>query len=241
MPRFFVEVAGVPGALQPIVGEDAAHIARSLRMRPGEKIELADGRGRDYLCEIVSVDADLVEVKILSTAPSSSEHSVQMTLYAAVTKGEKMDMLVQKAVELGVSAIVPVITKRCVHLPDEKSAKNKLQRWNKIALEASKQSGRGRVPIVSEFIGFREAVQRAAQSDLPLMAYERADKPLRDVLESAVFQSCALLTGPEGGLEESEVQEARQQGLHIISLGRRILRAETAPLYVLSVLSYLYE
>jgi 16S rRNA (uracil1498-N3)-methyltransferase len=241
VPRFFVDVSGAVGHVLAVTGEDALHISRSLRMSAGESIVLCDGKGTDYLCEIISADRDIVEARVIEAAPSESEPDVKVTLYAAVTKGEKMDLVVQKSVELGVHAIVPVITKRCIYQPDEKSEKNKLLRWNKIALEASKQSGRGRVPKVEDFLGFEKALLRAQNAELCLIAYERGVKPLGDLLEANEFSEAALFTGPEGGFEESEIVSAESKGIMPISLGKRILRAETAPLCAISVILYQTE
>lgn len=237
MPRFYIDEAGPVGSILTITGEDAAHIARSLRMTPGEQLVLCDGRGADYACELVSVGWDTAEARVLTVCRSETEPDVKITLYASVTKGERMDFVIQKAVELGVHTIVPVISKRCVSLPEAKSEKNKLQRWNKIALEASKQSGRGRVPAVEGLTAFGDALVRAQSADLRLIAYERGVRPIGEFLATG-FAEAAIFTGPEGGYEEEEIRRAEERGIYPVSLGKRILRAETAPLCVLSILLY---
>jgi 16S rRNA (uracil1498-N3)-methyltransferase len=241
VPRFFADVSGTAGDILPITGEDALHISKSLRMSAGETLVLCDGKGTDYRCVIVSVGREAVEAKVIEAAHSESEPDVKVTLYAAVTKGEKMDLVVQKSVELGVYSIVPVITQRCIYQPDAKSEKNKLARWNKIALEASKQSGRGYVPRVEGFISFNKAILQAQDSELRLIAYERGVRPLGDLLDAREFSSAALFTGPEGGYEETEISSAQEKGILPVSLGKRILRAETAPLCALSVIHYQAE
>lgn len=241
VPRFFADISGTIGDILHVTGEDALHISRSLRMSAGEPLVLCDGRGTDYRCVIVSVGRDAVGVKVLEAAPSESEPDVKVTLYASVTKGEKMDLVIQKSVELGVYSIVPVVTQRCIYQPDEKSEKNKLARWNKIALEASKQSGRGYVPKVEGILSFDKAVLQAQNAELRLIAYERGVRPLGDLLEAWGFSAAALFTGPEGGYEEAEIALAQEKGILPVSLGKRILRAETAPLCALSVIHYQAE
>lgn len=247
MSRFFIEneaaVGGLrnPGEILLVTGEDALHITKSLRMLPGEQMDLCDGKGTDYRCEIVSIGRDTVEARIRTVAPSESEPDVKVTLYASVTKGERMDFLVQKSVELGVHAIVPVLSKRCIYQADHKSEKNKRIRWNKIALEASKQCGRGMIPEVMPFLDFDQALVEARLSDLCLIAYERELRPFGDLLESCSYTTVSLFTGPEGGYEEEEIRKAEANGATSVSLGKRILRAETAPLYVLPILHYQAE
>ena len=241
LPRFFTDTAGMSaggGDRLYISGEDARHIAKVLRVRPGDRLTLCNGAGTDFLCEVTSVSPDKTECRVLEAKPSVSEPGVRVTIYAAVTKGDRMDFLIQKAVELGVFRIVPVITGRCVFVPDEKSRKNRLKRWNRIAYEASKQSGRGIIPEVGDFIGFKDAVGEAAGAELALIAYEREESPLRMALESCRFGEVSLLTGPEGGFEEREVELATAAGMVPVSLGKRILRAETAPLAALAAIMY---
>lgn len=241
MPRFFTDVSGTVGDIIPIVGEDALHISRSLRMAVGDPITICDGLGTDHICEIVYAGHDIVKAKVVEVFPSESEPDVEVTLYASVTKGEKMDFVIQKSVELGVRAIVPVLSRRCIVRLDEKSEKNKLDRWNKIAFEASKQSGRGYVPKVRSVMTFEKAVAEASEHSLRLIAYERGKLPLADLLGSSVYVDAAVFTGPEGGYDEEEIRLAEIMGIAPISLGKRILRAETAPLCVLSIIHYQAE
>jgi len=241
VPRFFSDVSGTVGDIIPIIGEDALHITKSLRMAAGDPITICNGLGTDHICKITYAGRDRAEARVIEICPSESEPDVAVTLYVSVTKGEKMDFVIQKAVELGVRTIVPVLSKRCVVRLDEKSEKNKLDRWNKIAFEASKQSGRGYVPKVGRTMTFEKAVAEAMGHSLKLIAYERGVLPLGELLGSSVYADAAVFTGPEGGYEEEEIVLAEKMGIVPISLGKRILRAETAPLCVLSIIHYQAE
>lgn len=241
MPRFFVDASGSVGDIMLVEGDDALHISKSLRMKPGEEVTLCDGRGTDYRCELVKTSGNNAQVRVLEVTQSTSEPSVEITLYASVTKGDKMDIVIQKAVELGVSSIVPVLSERCIYRYDKDSEKNKLARWNKIALEASKQSGRGRIPRVLPIMPYEQALKEGMKADMRLIAHERAAIPIWEVIESGTYLTSAVFTGPEGGFTEKEVMAAEGLGYTPISLGNRILRAETAPLCVLSIMIYAAE
>jgi 16S rRNA (uracil1498-N3)-methyltransferase len=238
MPKFFVKAKGTAGETLFITGGDASHISRSLRLSAGDDVTLCDGMGLDMHCKIKSVYPDAVEAEIIYTEESAAEPRVKITLFPAVSKNDKMDFMIQKAVELGVYRIVPVISKRCVVAPDEKSAKNRAARWNRIAEEASKQCGRGIIPEVSDIIHFKEAVQYAKEMDMPLIAYENERESLKSILSSKPFVSAAVISGPEGGFEASEIEYSKENGVVPISLGHRILRAETAPLAAVACILY---
>lgn len=235
MPRFFT--GPIEGQTYTIVGEDASHIAKSLRMAPGEALTLCDGQGFDYRCEIRGLSSGSVQVEVLEKHPNQSEPSVRFTLYQGLPKSDKMDLIVQKAVELGISSIVPMQTSRCVSRPDAKSMEKKRQRWQKIALEAAKQSGRGSIPQVLPLTDFSRALEQAAQDELCLFFYEGGGAPLR-TLASPSLSRCSLLVGPEGGFAPEEVALAQSAGAQQATLGPRILRTETAPLAALSALLY---
>ena len=224
MPRFFTGQVNRERAL--IVGEDARHIALALRMKAGERLTVCDADGQDYQCVIERISPEQVELRVEEVAPSAGEPGVWITLYQALPKGDKMETIVQKAVELGVGRIVPVLTHRCVSRPDDKSMRKKCERYNRIALEAAKQCGRGRVPEVAPLVGFREAV-----------AQMRAD-PLREVLTGRLGDRVSILIGSEGGFEPSEAAFAAENGLVPLSLGSRILRCETAPLAAITAILY---
>lgn len=235
MPRFFCN--NIAGGKAVLTGEDAAHIARSLRMQPGEHLTLCDLQGTDFDCVIDFVSPKEVFLTVEKSGPCTTEPSVFVRLYMALPKAEKMELIVQKAVELGVGEIIPVMTHRCVSRPDEKSLAKKLERWNRIAGEAAKQSMRGRLPQVRPLLPFREAVQEMLKADSALLFYERSTLPMQKAL-GRIHTSASMLVGAEGGFEESEVAYALEQGVESVTLGPRILRCETAPLAALSVLMY---
>lgn len=246
MPRFFVEA----GAITPgddgfsrviIRGSDADHITRSLRMHPGDGLTVCDMSRREYTCEIESVGAS-VTAKVIEERPSPNEPPYTAVLYQALVKGDKFDTVVQKAVECGVSVIVPVLTERCTVRPDQKGIENKLTRWRRIAAEAAGQCGRGILPEVRDMITFSEAVREGGTADCPLFCYEGdGTKPLPAVLEREVPELVSLMIGPEGGFSAAEVKAAENAGMISVGLGRRILRTETASSFVLACLSYAYE
>ena len=227
MPRFFEQA---PTDIVTLMGETASHISRSLRMRVGEHITLCDN-GVDADCVIESVGEEVV-VRVLSRKPNESEPTVKTTLYQCVPKGDKLETVIQKAVELGVDRVVPVLSKRCVSRPDEKSAKKKSVRYNKIALESCKQSGRGKVVEVGEMITLDKAFENSKNDDCAMLFYECGGEKLSDKIVPQ-SGSCSLFIGPEGGFDEMEVEKAKANGIHICTLGPRILRTETAPLAAL--------
>ena len=170
---------------------------------------------------------------------SQSEAAIKVSVYMAMPKADKLEHVIQKATELGAYEIVTFPSARCVSRPDEKSLKKKLERWEKIAASAAEQSGRGRIPKVLVLGSFSEALTRAAQADKALMFYEHEEAlTLKMALSSGSYGTVSLLTGPEGGLEEAEVTQAREAGLQVCTLGKRILRCETAPLCALSAVMY---
>ena len=238
MPRFFVE--GIGGDVLRISGEDARHIAFSLRCRPGELLTVCDGRGMDCLCRIVSLDRAEVLLEAVSREASKGEPPVRITLYQAMPKGDKLELIVQKAVELGAAEIVPVITSRCVSRPDGKSMEKKRDRLQKIALEAAKQSGRGIIPAVRPMAGWRQALEELSQEELPILFYEEGREPLGPLLRSRPDR-IGIMIGSEGGFSPEEAREAAARGIHLCTMGPRILRCETAPLYALSAITYTYE
>jgi 16S rRNA (uracil1498-N3)-methyltransferase len=235
MPRFF---AAIPlGEEYTITGPDAAHIARSLRMRPGEELTVCDAERYDCRCAVVRCSPEAVDLRVLERIPNHSEPEIRATLYQALPKAEKMDWIVQKAVELGVYAVVPVITMRCVSRPEAKALHKKQERWQKIAEEAAKQSGRGRIPEVRTALQFSEALHRAREDAAALLFYEGGGESIGCLL-SPGCRTASLLIGPEGGFDPSEVALAREAGVSAASLGPRILRTETAPLAALTALMY---
>ncbi len=238
MTRFFVEAQDLSGDVLHLTGENFQH-ARVLRLKPGEKLLVCDGQGREALCQVRQVGASDMELEILERRDSETEAAVKVSVYMAFSKADKLEHVIQKATELGAYEIVAFPSARCVSRPDEKSLKKKLERWQKIAASAAEQSGRGRIPQVITLGSFQEALERAAQADKALLFYENEHAvTLRMALEEGSWSTASLLTGPEGGLEEAEVEQAREAGFQVCTLGKRILRCETAPLCALSAVMY---
>ena len=241
MPRFFVEKSAVLADKIVIGGEDAKHISLSLRARVGEAVTACDGDGFDYECEISDITKNEVTLKILEKKESASEPDVEVTLYQALVKSDKFDFIVQKCTELGVSKIVPVLTERCISRPDDASLAKKLLRWNKIAKEAAMQSGRGRIPVVEDAVTFDEALSALKDADCGFLCYEASPhEPIDEIYKkSGNVTRASFLVGPEGGISDNEADKTRNAGVALASLGPRILRAETAPLCVMSSLMLL--
>lgn len=238
MTRFFVS----PEELQPdflvLAGENAQH-ARVLRLKNGEEVLVCDGQGKECICTVSDVSPEQISLVVKHRQPSQTEAGVQVSVYMAFPKGDKLEHVIQKATELGAYEIVAFPSARCVSRPDEKSLKKKLERWQKIAASAAEQSGRGRIPQVLTLSSYKAALERAAQADKALLFYENEQATtLRMALESGTYRTVSLLTGPEGGLETAEVEQASKAGLQVCTLGKRILRCETAPLCALSAVMY---
>ncbi len=237
MPRFFKEYFKD----NPFIdGDDGRHIARSLRMRVGEKLTVCDTMGTDYLCEIKDITENTVKLNILEETPNRTEPTAQVTLFQCNPKGDKLDTVVQKAVELGVSEIVPVLSEHCVSRPDHKAAAKKRERMQKIADEAAKQSGRGILPKIGEMLSFKDCCKRLRDYDKSILFYELGGKPLQSIVDKNIG-SVAIIIGPEGGFSKEEVILALDSGAQVATLGPRILRTETAPLAALSCIMLLTE
>ena len=236
MIRFFVKPEELSDPSCQLTGENAKH-ARVLRLKAGEEVLLCDGRGRECLCRVE--DLEVLTLTCGECRPSESEAAVRVSVYMAFPKADKLEHVIQKATELGAAEIVTFPSERCVSRPDEKSLKKKQERWQKIAASAAEQSGRGLIPEVLVLGSYAEALRRAAQADKALLFYEHENTvTLHDALESGPWKTVSLLTGPEGGLEEREVSKALDAGLTVCTLGKRILRCETAPLCALSAVMY---
>ena len=229
MPRFFVP--SLADDEIRITGQDALHIARTLRLRSGEMLTLSDGQGTDAAARLSAVSADCVTARITQRFPNATEPVLQVILYAALPKSDGAEWIVQKAVEMGASGIVFFLSEFTVRRPGD-SAKL-LVRLNRIAREAAGQSGRGRIPPVGGLIPFEEAVREAAAADTALFCYENGGEPVSSV-PFAQAKRCAVVTGPEGGFSRREAEAAGAAGLRVCTLGPRILRCETAPLTALA-------
>lgn len=234
MPRFFAEPGDINENNAVIRGADAVHIGRSLRMRLGDEITVCC-EGNDYLCRIDTISDEQCGLTVLSVNEGSGEPSVRVTLYQAMPKSDKLELIVQKAVELGAAKIVPVLTARCVSRPDEKSFRKKRERLNKIALEAAKQCGRSIVPTVGDMIGIDECAKRLGEHETGLICYEKGGSPLTERIDPDV-KDIGLFIGSEGGFDEAEVEKCRQNGAEVIGLGNRILRCETAPMAAIAII-----
>lgn len=244
MYQFFVEPSGVSKEHVTITGSDVNHIKNVLRMRIGEKITVVnESESIEYICEILKMEEGIL-CKILSSKESEAELPAKIFLFQGLPKGDKMELILQKAVELGCYEIIPMVCKRCVVKLEEKKQRSKVQRWQSISEAAAKQSGRQLIPHVHEVMRFSEALSYAADMDIKLIPYEQAvnmeeTKKLLSAVKAG--QKIAVFIGPEGGFEESEIEEAKKTGAVPITLGKRILRTETAAITILGWLMYELE
>ena len=244
MPRFFVNATDIDkdNFTARIFGEDARHIARSLRMAVGDKITVTDGEGCDYPATLTKIRDDECELDLGDAIASITESPLDITLYMAYPKGDKLETVVQKAVELGACSVVPFISDRCIKRPTGERADRQTARLNRIAIEAAKQCGRGRLPTVSEPLSFDALLDEFGSYDLTLFCFEGGTLPLNRVLkEWKTAKKVAVIVGSEGGFSENEAKKINEAGAVTISLGKRILRCETAPSVVLSALLYEFE
>ena len=242
MPRFFVNSEKIEDGRLEITGEDAFHIARALRMAVGDEITVADTDGRIHTCRLSKIRDDAVSCDIIGTAEAQSESPVYIKLYMAYPKSDKLEVIVQKAVELGAMEIIPFSSSRCIKKPVAEKQERQTARLTKIAEEAAKQCGRSSLPKISLPKDFATAVKEASESELALICYENEERlSLKDALPEAPPKTLSVVIGSEGGFSPEEAETAVSLGLRSVSLGKRILRCETAPSFVLSVISYLYE
>ena len=237
MPRFFMAGTNILGGMAIIRGRDAEHV-RVLRLRPGEDMIICDGQGTDYKCRLVSADKEQVEAEVIEVVPCPAEPSIKVTVLCGLPKGDKTDYIIQKCVEAGAAEIQFFSSDRCVARPE--NPEKKLERWQRIAEEAAKQSGRGIIPQVSWAGDFAAALDVAVKKELGLFMYETGEREaLNTVLEAnRSAADAAIITGPEGGFAPFEADLARICGLHICSMGERILRCETAPVVALTATMY---
>lgn len=218
-------------------GENAKHISKVLKMQKGEELTLVTPDKTECKCEVFSITSDSVTVDVLSKKPCENEPDVFVTLYQALPKSDKMDYIVQKCVELGVSRIVPMISARCISRPDTKTLAKKRERWQKIAMQAAMQSRRGIIPEVCPCQTFLSAVDHTSRNETSIIFYEQGGEPVKKILEKTP-KTIGMFIGSEGGFEQSEVDFMINNGGCAATLGKRILRAETAPLAALSVIMY---
>ena len=246
MPKFFVSDESINNNVVTITGENAHHISRSLRMAPGEEITVSDEKGMQYDCVLESFTDTCVYARIIKSYQSTSELPVRVHLYQALPKGEKLDLIIQKSVECGVYDITTFESERCIVKVKGDSEDRKLDRRNKIALEAAKQSGRGIVPHVNRTVSYREMLEIAGKHDAVFFCYEGdGTEPfghrLKKLKAERTITDMAIIIGSEGGFSDVEATAAAEHGFIMTGLGKRILRTETAPLVALACVVYEFE
>ncbi len=235
MPRFFTEPENIKDNIITLSGDDAGHISRVLRSKIGETLTVCDGTGNDYEAEIVEISEKSVRLEIKKTTFTDSEPSLKITLYQGLPKGDKMELIIQKCVELGVTRIVPVNTERCIVKLDKNKEKKKTDRWQKISESAAKQSGRGIIPEIGSVMSFAEAVKEASEMDRVMIPYElEENRGLKEFLKDFDGRSLGIFIGPEGGFAAEEIERALNSGIMPVTLGKRILRTETAGMTAIS-------
>ena len=243
MHQFFVEDNQIGKEYITITGADVNHIRNVLRMKPGERIRVSNQQGRNYFCEIAEVGEDFVQADIVSEDEGGTELSSRIYLFQALPQGDRMETVIEKAVELGVYEIIPVAMKYCVVRLDEKKAANKVRRWQAIAESAAKQSKRSIIPAIHPVMTYREALEYANTCDIRLVPYEN-ELGMQGTKETLakVRGGCSIsvMIGPEGGFAEEEIEAARET-MDVISLGKRILRTDTAGICMMSMLMMALE
>ena len=242
MPRFFLDKADISDREATIIGGDAFHIARSLRMAVGDEITVSDGEGAVYSCRLTDIKDERCVAEICEKIEAVGELPIPVSLYMGYPKGDKLEVVIQKAVELGAYEIIPFESSRCIKRPKADRAEKQMQRFQKIAEEAAKQCGRAILPRVRPTLSFAEMLKCAARADLSLFCYEDESKrSIKDLLESKDPRSIAVVVGSEGGFSPKEAEAITSAGAVAVGLGPRILRCETAPEYILSAISYRFE
>lgn len=243
MPRFFIPSQNISEDIIKITGDDAFHIARSLRMAEGDTVTVCDMHGFEHHCRLTKIRDEECECEILDSKKGDNDPPFPITLYMAYPKGDKLELVVQKAVELGASKIVPFESSRCIKKPKAEKQDKQTARLCRIAEEAAKQCGRSSLPVVSAPISFTEMLNQAKTASLPIFCYEGdGGKSLKEILNSAEKpDSISVVVGCEGGFSLEEAERAIAAGLISATLGKRILRCETAPSYALACISYKFE
>ena len=242
IPKIYLEKGSIKDTEIIIDNENYHHLKNVLRLNIGDKITVCDNNKNDYLCEIISCNSFIV-AKILENKISEAEFNFSVSLFQGFAKGDKMETIIQKSTELGVTDIYPVIMNRCVSKPDDKSMVNKIKRYHKIAESAAAQSGRGIIPVVHNAITYNDAIKKLKLMDIGFVCYEGKDTvPLKSLIESVNdINSIGFIIGPEGGISDTECSIAEENNIDLVGLGKRILRTETASSFVLSVLSVFFS
>lgn len=245
MYHFFTDKSNISGHTIYIEGNDVNHIKNVLRMQPGEEVSVGNGEDdNEYRCVIESFEEDRVVCKLLFVKEADVESPAKVYLYQGLPKADKMELIIQKCVELGVTGIVPVATKRCVVKLDDKKAKAKVDRWQAIAEAAGKQSKRAIVPNIGQVMSFKEALESVKDMDIKMIPYELSEgmeETKKIFSKIRPGQTVAVFIGPEGGFDELEIESAMKAGVTPVSLGKRILRTETAGMMVMAWIDYCLE
>ncbi|MGQ9509852.1 MAG: 16S rRNA (uracil(1498)-N(3))-methyltransferase [Thermodesulfobacteriota bacterium] len=239
MARFYIPHPIIKNGKLRIEGSEVRHIRRVLRLKAGDGVVIFDGEEKEYQGTIIKHEPRAVIVRIQKIIPVHKESPLEITAAQSILKGEKMDYFIQKAAELGVVRIIPFFSSRSVPLLDKSKRLSRYHRWQKIAIEASKQCGRGKVPEVLPLQDFSEMIRLATENSIRLILWEKERRRLKEIFkEQKKVKDIIFVVGPEGGFGEKEIEEAQKNGFITISLGERILRAETASLCLLSILQY---
>lgn len=244
MPRFFVgrEAIDREYGIIKIEGDDSRHIARSLRMAVGDEVTVCDGSSMEYICTLTRIRDEECELRIISESLSAREPKCEIILCMAYPKGDKLETVIQKAVELGATKIIPFESKRCIKRPKAEKLDKLTARHARIAEEAAKQCGRASVPEVTAPLSFSSMLDEATKAPLALLCYEGEDmRSIKDALPAKPPKAISVIIGAEGGFDYDEAELAQKAGAVSVSLGKRILRCETAPSFVLSAISFKYE
>lgn len=239
MPKYFAVKENIIGDTVLLTDDEARHLTVTMRIEKGDRITVCDGENTDYECVVLEAETDKVTAKIIDKKRSDTEPITKITLFQGIPKSDKMEFIIQKCVEIGVYEIVPVNTKRVVAKIEDKKALKKTERWQKIAESAAKQSGRGIIPKIGMPLSFKEALEKASKLDSALIPYENENEfDLKKYVSENRAKSIGIFIGPEGGFDESEILLAKDKGIQPVTLGKRILRTETAGMVAAAILIY---
>jgi len=240
MPKYFVEPENIKDNSIIITGEDVKHISTVLRAKIGNTLEVCNGCSEDFECKIKEISKEQIELEIVSKAPCYAEPKTKITLFQGLPKADKMELIIQKCVEIGIDKIVPVATERAVVKLNDKEKVKKVERWQKISLSAAKQSGRGIIPKIENVISYNEAIKEGKALQNAVILYENEEKrELKEILKNIKGEEIGIFIGPEGGFSDEEINKAKAEGIGTVSLGERILRTETAAVVATAI--FLYE
>lgn len=243
MFKFFVNTEQIDGETVSIVNDDVNHIKNVLRLCIGDRIQVCDiTKGENYVCEIMKLEDKIISTRIIQSIESVAEAGIYLHIFQGLPKAEKLETIIQKTTEIGVSEITPVCMKRCIVKLEHKDVQKKVDRWNKIAEVAAKQSKRDKIPIINEPINFRNIYEKIENYDIVIVAYENEEentiKKVLKQLDKTRNLKIAIIIGPEGGIDSEEIALLKDLKASIVTLGKRILRTETAPIVLSSVVMY---